>query len=326
MPTRRLLLALLGALALLVAACGEDEPAGTTASTAPDTTGGSGTGTTLAAEGADTGFPVVIDSAGGTWTLETAPQRIVSLSPMATEVLFAIGAGDQVVAADEFSTYPADAPATDLSGFDPNVEAIVAYEPDLVVVANDANDVIAGLTSLDVPVLVSEAPIDIDSGYDSMAELGTATGHGDEAAAAVADLRAEVDDALAAAPDTPIRVYHELDEMFYAASSYGFIGSVYAALGAENIADAADADHYGYPQLTEEYIITADPELIVITDQASYTADDVAARPGWDQITAVENGNIAVVDADIASRWGPRLPQFVTAVAEALSSAVPTAS
>lgn len=295
------------------------------------TAGSDDTGTTVADDTSMSSipvsdFPVTIDSDGGIWTFDSAPQHIVSLSPSATEILFAVGAGDQVVAVDEYSYYPEDAPVTDLSGFDPNLEAISAYEPDLVIVANDANDLVAGLTALDIPVLVSPAPLDIESGYAGMSELGLVTGHVDETATVITDMRTQIDDALALAPDVPVRVYHELDNTYFAASSYGFIGSVYTALGAENIADAADPDETGYPQLTEEYIIEADPQLIVITDQASYPADDVAARPGWDEIAAVRNGDIVVVDADIASRWGPRLPQFVTAAAEALSAAATVAA
>ncbi|MYH71199.1 MAG: ABC transporter substrate-binding protein [Acidimicrobiia bacterium] len=248
------------------------------------------------------------------------PQRIVSLSPTATEILFAIGAGDQVAAVDQFSYFPPEAPVTDLSGWDPNVEAVLSYEPDLVVIANDANDLVAGMDAVGVKVLVSGAPADFEGGYDSIAELGIAVGRVDEAAALVADLRVEIEDALAAAPDVPIRVYHELDNTFFSVSSNSFIGAVYTAMGAINIADEADADGYGYPQLTEEYIVEADPELIVITDLVGYTAEDVAARPGWGEVAAVRNGNIVVVNSDIASRWGPRLPQFIAAVAEALQT------
>ena len=313
-PTR--LLVLVVALAITLGACGDDATEGGTAA-APSAD--------VSDSPADD-FPVTIDSAGGSWTLETRPERIVSLSPTATEILFAIGAGDQVIAADAFSNYPPEAPTTDLSGFDPNVEAITGWEPDLVVVANDANDLIASLTELDIPVLVSPAPTDIEQGYDEMAALGLATGRVDETATAVADLRAEMEAAFAEAPTTPIRIYHELDETFFSASSNSFIGAVYAGMGAENVADAADTDGFGFPQLTEEYIVEADPELIVITDQVSYGPDEVAARPGWEQVSAVRAGNIVVVEADVASRWGPRLPQFVTAVTEALDSVEPVAA
>jgi len=264
-------------------------------------------------------FPVTIESAGGTWTLDAAPQQIISLSPTATETLYAIGAGDQIVAVDSYSYFPEEAPVTDLSGFDPNVEAIIAFDPDLVVISNDANDLIASLTELDIPVLVSSAPADIEGGYATMAELGLATGHVDETADVISQLRAEIAEAYEAAAGTDVRVYHELGDSLFSASSFGFVGSVYAEMGALNIADEADVDQGGFPQLTEEYIVAADPELIVMTDQVGYTAEDLAARPGWSEITAVKNGNIVVVNADIASRWGPRLPQFIQAVGDALA-------
>lgn len=254
------------------------------------------------------------------------PERIVSLSPTATEILFAIGAGEQVVAVDAFSYHPPEAPVTDLSGWDPNVEAVLSYEPDLVVIANDANDLVAGMGAVGVGVHLSLAPADFEGGYASIAEMGIAVGRMDEAAALGADLRAEIDAALAVAPDVPVRVYHELDQTYFSVSSASFIGAVYSAMGAINVADEADTDGYGYPQLTEEYIVEADPELIVITDLVGYTAEDVAARPGWGEVSAVRNGNIVVVNADIASRWGPRLPQFIAAVAEALQTVAESAS
>ncbi len=265
-------------------------------------------------------FPVTFTSDGGTWTLDSPPQRIVSLSPAATEILFAIGAGPQVVAVDDWSTYPPEAPMTDLSGFDPNIEAITAYEPDLVVIAFDTNDLVAGLTALEIPVLVSASPFDISGGYGEVAALGAATSHTDEAREIIEEMRAEIAEALAGAPEVPIRIYHELDQTYFSASSNSFIGAVYTALGTTNIADPADSDGYGFPQLTEEYIIEADPQLIIITDLTAYTATDVAARPGWESISAVRDGNILVVNADIASRWGPRLPQFVSTVAAALAA------
>ena len=298
----RLFSVLLLALALLGASCGNDDDAAPPATEAP------------APEPAPTEAAPM------------PPQRIVSLSPTATEILYAIGAGDQVVAVDQFSYYPPEAPVTDLSGWDPNVEAVLSYEPDLVVIANDANDLMAGMDAVGVEVLLSSAPVDLEGGFASIAELGIAVGRVDEAAALVADLRSEIDAALAAAPDVPVRVYHELDNTYFSVSSNSFIGAVYAAMGAINIADEADADGYGYPQLTEEYIVEANPELIVITDLVGYTAEDVAARPGWGEVAAVRNGNIVVVNADIASRWGPRLPQFINAVAEALQSVAVTVS
>lgn len=267
-------------------------------------------------------FPVTIETANGSLTIDKQPSRIVSLSPSATEMLFAIGAGEHVVAVDSYSYFPEEAPVTDLSGWDPNVEAVLGYEPDLVIISNDANDLVASLTEVGVDVLISAAPADLEGGYAELANIGLATGQIDGTAETVAKMRAEASDAFAKAPkESGIRIYHELGDSFYSASSHGFVGSIYAELGASNIADEADADKGGYPQLSEEYIIEADPELIIITDQAGYGPEDVAARPGWENVTAVKNGNIVVVSADVASRWGPRLPQFITLVAQALEKA-----
>lgn len=321
------------AAALLLASCGsgDDLADEATDAAAPETTDNAAAPsaddaeTSTQPESALDSFPVTIDTATGEVTIDERPERIVSLSPSATEILFAIGAGEQVIAADSFSNYPEGAPTTDLSGYDPNVEAIVGYEPDLVVVANDINELEASLTALDIPVIINPAPVDVESGYDGMAALGLATGHVDESAAVITQMRSDMEAALAEAPkDAEIRIYHELDETFFSASSYSFIGSVYAAMGAVNIADEADTDQIGYPQLTEEAIVAADPQLIVIPSQASYTAEDLAARPGWSEVSAVKSGNIIVVDSDISSRWGPRLPQLVTLVAEAMNGvAVP---
>jgi len=256
----------------------------------------------------------------------SGPTRIVSLSPSATETLFALGAGDQIVAADAYSTYPPEAPTTDLSGFDPNVEAILGYEPDLVVIANDANELVAALDELKIPVHISPPPLTLEDGYGVIAELGSAVGRTEQADHLIAKLRSEIDEALALIPlqsstGEPLRVYHELDETFYSASSFGFIGDVYTQMGLDNIADDADMGQTGFPQLTEEHIIQANPDLIIITDQVSYTSDDVAARPGWDQVSAVKSNSIITLDADIASRWGPRLPQLIASVAKGLAIA-----
>ena len=336
MPRRkfRLLIAMLLALVLLATACGNDddsvpqvveapEPVPTEAPASAEAPAPTEAPAESAPEAAPTEVAPPPTEAPAPEPTEAAPyrpQRIVSLSPTATEILFAIGAGDQVVAVDQFSYYPPGTPVTDLSGWDPNVEAVLLYEPDLVVISNDANDLMAAMVAVGVEVLLSPAPADFEGGYGAVADIGIAVGRVDEAAALVADLRAEIEAALAAAPDVEVRVYHELGDTHYSASSNSFIGAVYAAMGATNIADEADVDGYGFPQLTEEYIVEADPELIVITDQVSYTAEDVAARPGWGEVSAVRTGSIVVVNADIASRWGPRLPQFINAVAEALDS------
>ena len=131
-----------------------EAPAETTAPPATATSESESTTTTAAV--ADGPF-TVIEAANGTVEITARPEAIVSLSPTATEMLFAIGAGDQVVAVDEFSYYPEEAPVTELSGFTPNLEAIGAYAPDLVVVANDLDGIVGALEAVGVPVLLLPA-------------------------------------------------------------------------------------------------------------------------------------------------------------------------
>lgn len=293
--------ALLGAL-LLVAGCATsaDEPS-TTTTAAPSTT-----------------------STGAVTTTTVPQQRIVSLSSVATEILFAIGAGDQVVAVDDQSNYPAEAPMTDLSGFTPNLEAIVSYEPDLVIVSYDPGELVSGLEALGVPVLVQLAAADLDGTYAQIEELGAVTGHIGDAAELVSSIRTELDALVAevGGRGEGLTYYHEIDDHLYSVTSTTFFGQVYALFGLVNIADEADPDGFGYPQLSSEYVVAADPDLIFLAN-GSYgmTPEIVAARPGWGGMTAVREGRVFPLDSDVASRWGPRVVDFARAVADAVLAA-----
>ena len=257
-------------------------------------------------------------------TLANAPMRIVSLSPTATEMLFAIGAGDQVVAVDDQSNYPASAPRTKLSGYEPNVEAIAGYDPDLVVASGDPGGLVDGLGKLGIDVLLQEAPKNLDGAYAEIEELGMKTGHYDESVKVIGRMRAQISQLVSqASPGTGLEVYHELGPDYYSAKSDTFIGSIYEELGAENIADGAGKKAPDYPQLSAEYILKSDPDLIVLSDTkcCAQTLEKVAARPGWKRIDAVEDRDVVEVDDDIASRWGPRIVDFVRIVSQAMAAA-----
>lgn len=268
------------------------------------------------------GFPVTVQAANGTVTIPRQPRRIVSLSPTATEILFAVGAGKQVVAVDDQSDYPATTPRTKLSGLTPNAEAIAKYRPDLVVVQFDANRIVEALRKLRIAVLVQPAAETLAGAYAQIRQLGAATGHARGAAALVQRMRKRIAALVSSVPKPakPISVYHELTPDYYSATSKTFIGRVYALFGLENIADAADKSGTGYPQLSAEYILASDPDLIVLADTrcCGQSRATVAERPGWSRLTAVKRGQIAVIDDSIASRWGPRIVNFVRAIAEAL--------
>jgi iron complex transport system substrate-binding protein len=247
------------------------------------------------------------------------PQRIVSLSPTATEDLFAIGAGAQVIAVDDQSNYPAGAPKTKLSGYTPNVEAIASYRPDLVVTSGNPSGLIAALGKLHVRTLLQPPAKSLAGAYAQIERLGAVTGHSARARAVVAGLRRSVAQIVASMPPASkgLSFYEELSPDYYSATSKTFTGQVLTLLGLEDIADKADKTGSGYPKLSAEYIVAANPDLIVLADTTccGQTPAKVKARPGWGSVAAVANGGVVGVRDDIASRWGPRIVQFLRAVA-----------
>jgi iron complex transport system substrate-binding protein len=248
------------------------------------------------------------------------PHRIISLSPTATEDLFAIGAGKQVVAVDNQSDYPKRAPRTSLSGYTPNVEAIASYHPDLVVISYKPSNFVSQLRQLGIKVVDEPAAKDLKQAYREILQLGSVTGHTRGADAVVKSMRTRITAIVSSLPKSRrhLRVYHELDPTYYSATSDTFIGSIYKLFGFRDIADAAGAAAgTQYPQLSAEYIIQQNPQLVVLADTrcCQQTAATVAARPGWSTIAAVQHHRVVGVGDDIASRWGPRIVEFAAAVA-----------
>ncbi|MET8083872.1 ABC transporter substrate-binding protein [Micromonospora sp. NPDC005237] len=301
--TPRLFAATLAVAALALGACAEktdDKPSAGTAAA---------------------NYPVTV----GALTLDKRPEKIVSLSASATEMLFAIGAGPQVSAVDDQSNYPADAPKTDLSGFQPNAEAIAGKNPDLVVLSNDINKIVDQLGKLKIPVYLTPAATTLDDSYRQITELGTLTGHADQAADVATGMK---DDIAKLVKDLPQRAekltyYHELGPELYSATSKTFIGSLYSQVGLTNIADAADADGKsgGYPQLSQEFIVKADPDFVFLADSkcCQQNGDSVKARSGWAGLTAVKNNQVVTLDDDIASRWGPRIVDLLRVIIDAVA-------
>lgn len=251
--------------------------------------------------------------------------RIVSLSPTATEDLFAIGAGSQVIAVDQLSNYPTSAPISKLDAFTPNVEAIAAYKPDLVVLnsgATKAESIKNALRKLKIKVYYESAPTDMNGAYKEITELGALSGKGATAQKLVRSMQKSIAAAIKSAKKgSPISIYHELDDTLYSVTSETFIGKVYKDFNLTNIADAAaKADSYGYPQLTPEYVVKSSPSIIYLSDaQYGASATTVAARAGWSTIKAVVNKHVIALPDDIPSRWGPRMVDFYQFVAKSLT-------
>ena len=231
--------------------------------------GSSGSDKKAGAGGSNTaGFPATVKAANGDVVIAKRPTRIVSLSATGTEMLYAIGAGKQVVAVDDTSNYPPGVPTTKLNALNPNVEAIAAYQPDLVVAADDNGGLFDNLRRLSIPALRAPAARTFDDSYAQIQQLGQATGH---------------------------------------------------LAGLQNIADATQDKAGGYPQLSAEFVLQAKPDFIFLADTkcCGQTPATVAARPGWGDLPAVKGGHVVPVDDDIASRWGPRVPDFLRVIVNA---------
>jgi iron complex transport system substrate-binding protein len=269
-------------------------------------------------------FPVTVVASNGKVTVSKRPTRIVSLSPTATESLFAIGAGSQVIAVDDQSDFPKGAPKTSLSGFTPNVEAIASYRPDLVVFSYSSKGLEDALRRLGITAMQHDAAKTFKGAYQQIRQLGMVTGHEAAAGKVVARMKTKIGRMVRSARSSGGRLslYHELTPDLYSATSKTFVGQVYSALGLRNIADAVpDTFGTGYPQLSAEYVVSSSPDVIVLADSVccGQKASTVAARPGWDRISAVRTGSIVRIDDSIASRWGPRLVNFFRAMSAALA-------
>jgi iron complex transport system substrate-binding protein len=272
---------------------------------------------------AATHFPVTVSVGGRDVEIPARPERIASLSATHTEVLFALGAGDQVIAVDVFSTSPPEAAEKEqIDAFELNVEAVAALEPDLAILAFDPGDAVAGFEALDIPVLLFDAPTDLDGAYSQWEVLGAATGRVAEAASLVEETSTSIDRSVGEVPEMahPVTYYYELDPTLYTATSETFVGSLFSGFGMENIADPADPDGSGYPRLSPEVVIDADPDLIYLADTQCCQQDAaaVAARPGWDTLGAVERGDIVELPDDVASRWGPSVVELAEMIASSL--------
>jgi iron complex transport system substrate-binding protein len=266
-------------------------------------------------------FPVTVTVTNGKVTVPKRPARIVSLSPTATETLFAIGAGAQVVAVDDQSDYPKNAPRTTLSGFTPNVESIAGYRPDLVVISFDPKGLSEALGKLGIPVVHQDAAATLKGAYQQIRQLGKLTGHTPQADGLVTRMKQRIGSIVAKTrtKTTGSTVYHELDPTLFSLTSNTFVGRIYEMFGLRNVADEAKGGT-DYPQLSAEYVVSANPELIVLADTVccAQSARTVASRPGWSRIAAVRSGSVVRLDDSIASRWGPRLVNLVRAIGTAL--------
>ena len=272
-------------------------------------------------------FPLTITDDGGTTTTFAAPpQRIVSLNPGLTEITFALGHGDGLIAVDSYSDYPPEAKDIQprLNTYpDPSIETIVSLHPDLVLSLADRDEDLALIRQQGVPVL-KLFPKDFDAAVETIRTLGRLYGSPDAGEAVATDMLTRRDAVVSTVAATPRpRVYEELDasepDKPFVAGPNGFYGQLIDLAGGTNIFGDLSGDS---AQVGAESIIQRDPDVIILTDADlpfnPQTPDMVAARPGWGTITAVRNGAIYAVPGALYSTPGPRLVQGLEDLARLL--------
>lgn len=262
----------------------------------------------------------VEDGVGNVITFESEPQRIISLAPNHTEVLYALGLDDRVVGVTEYCNYPPEAAEKPKVGdfVNTDLELVVGLEPDLVLATTmHMAETVPAIQNRGIAVFVLD-PQSVASVLDEISTLGQITGQEEAADALVADIQTRIDAVQEKVKDAPrLKVFWELGPELFTVGPDTFVNDLIVLAGGENV--AADADT-PWPQLSVEAIILKDPDVIVLADHNyGQTAEMVKERPGWEDIGAVKEGNIIeIVDDDIVSRPGPRLVEGIEFLAKAL--------
>lgn len=268
-------------------------------------------------------FPVTVtDDAGRTIVIKSAPNKIVSLAPSNTEILYALGLGTRVAAVSQFDNYPDEVkskPKISTDQLKPNIEQVVATGSDLVLAIGGDPDSIKQIADKNIPVIVLD-PKNFDDILKDITLVGKATGQVQQAQTLDAQMKARIDAVVAkakTATDHP-KVFVELDASDptkpYTVGPGSFIDSMITMAGGQNI--EADAKTQ-YPQVSLEDVVAKDPDIIILNDaQYGITPDQVKSRPGWGNISAVKNNKIYPINSDLTSRPGPRIVEGLEQIAK----------
>ena len=269
-------------------------------------------------------FPLTLtDDIGREITIDTKPERVVSLLPSNTEILFAVGAGEQVVGVTSYCNYPEEATTREQVGGittkSLNVETIVALEPDLVLASGSQSDIIPILEESGLTVVVLE-PATFDDIFANIELVGQVTGHTDEATALTGELRQRVDTVTAtvSAADAQPTVFYEVwHDPLMTGGPNTFIGQLITLAGGQSIFADVEED---WPQVSTEVVVERNPAVILGPDSHAdeLTAEKINARAGWESVAAVQNGEIYMLNGDAVSRPGPRIVDMLEEAARDL--------
>lgn len=325
----RIITLLLVACMLVLGACAAPPPVPPAAPTSVPTlvspTGGPPTiaPTTVPNSNAPAGLSVT-DGAGRKVEFTASPSRIISLAPSATEIVFALGAGDKVIGADQFSDYPAAAKEVPRvsDGFNPNYEQILAAKPDLVLAAGITSpDALKKLEELGLKVLVvGSEQTTFENVMNDIELVGQVLGAPDKAQSVIEGMKSKIADVRARVAKATIkpRVFWELDATDpakpYTAGPGSFVHELIGLAGGESVGGNLKSP---YAQVSAEEVIQQNPEIIIMSDAAYGVApESVGKRPGWDVIAAVKNNKVFPIDDNLVSRPGPRLAEGLEAAAK----------
>jgi iron complex transport system substrate-binding protein len=265
------------------------------------------------------------DDLGRQVNLEQVPERIVSVSPACTEILFALGLGDKVVGDTEYCDYPEEATQkTKIGTFTtPNLEAIIALDPDLVLATGGVQkDLLDRMEQLGLTVYAVDAKT-FDGTVKDIRDVGDITGTSAAAEAIASDMEdraAAIDRDVAAreaAGEARPRVFYEIfyENNVWTAGSGSVISDLINRAGGVNIADAQAGDYY---EFSVESLISENPQVYLVGSGSMSNPGDVNKRSGWDKMDAVENGRLYVISDDLVYRTGPRLIDGLEAIYNAI--------
>lgn len=268
------------------------------------------------------GAVVVSDQMGRKVIVEDVPQRIISLSPSNTEVVFALGLDDRVVGVTEYCNYPPEALEKDqVGGFStPSIERIVELEPELILASTIHEEEVIRLEELGLPVLVVESSTLIDL-YTSISLVAEVTGIVDDGEALIDSMRERiyaVESIVAGIdPEDKVRVYYEVySDPLMSAGKGAFINEIISLAGGVNIFGDINEN---YPTISAEVVAERQPEIILFPDYhgtADFVLDGMTARPGWESIPAVRENRVYAISDDAFARPGPRVVEAVEEAAE----------
>ncbi|MDN5709958.1 MAG: ABC transporter substrate-binding protein [Planococcus sp. (in: firmicutes)] len=263
----------------------------------------------------------VTDDRGEELEFEQAPETIVSLIPSNTEIVFALDAGDQLVGVTDYDNYPEAAQdierVSDSVEF--NAEKIIQLDPDIVLAysTGEAPPALSQLEDADIPVFVIESATSFDEVYGDIEQIASVLAKEEKGAEVIEGIQTQIEDVQErlAAVEEQKEVYVEISPSpeIYTTGKSTFQQEILNHAQVTNVFD----DLEGWPNISEEEVITRDPEVILTT--VSYVEDavgDIEARDSWSAVEAIENGEVHFIDSDITSRPGPRIGEAVQLVAE----------